>query len=135
MQHMGRRLGAIALLAMLVRAIVPAGYMLATAETAHGRYLTITICDSHAGATQVLDLTTGKLVDPSAGEAPGQGRACALRVRHSRSDGAAGRQHRAGDVRHGSIHRAGAPARCPPGRRHRRAAAAIYRTACFDLSD
>jgi hypothetical protein len=65
MQQMGRRLGAIALLAMLVRAIVPAGYMLATAETAHGRYLTITICDSHAGATQVLDLTTGKLVDPS----------------------------------------------------------------------
>jgi hypothetical protein len=65
MQSMGRRLGAIALLAMLVRAIVPAGYMLATAETAHGRYLTVTVCEAHDSATQMLDLKTGRLVDPS----------------------------------------------------------------------
>jgi hypothetical protein len=65
MQRMGRRLGAIALLAMLVRAIVPAGYMLATAETAHGRYLTVTVCEAHGNAAQVLDLKTGRLVDPS----------------------------------------------------------------------
>jgi hypothetical protein len=65
MQHMGRKLGAIALLAMLVRAIVPAGYMLATAETAHGRYLTVTVCDAHDNTAQVLDLETGRLVDPS----------------------------------------------------------------------
>lgn len=65
MHSVGRRLGAIALLAMLVRAIVPAGYMLATAETAHGRYLTVTICEARDNATQVLDLKTGRLVDPS----------------------------------------------------------------------
>ena len=65
MHRAGRRLGAIALLAMLVRAIVPAGYMLATAETAQGRYLTITVCEAHGAPAQVLDLKTGRLVDPS----------------------------------------------------------------------
>jgi hypothetical protein len=65
MQRMGRRLGAIALLAMLVRALVPAGYMLASAETAGGRYLTVQMCQGHAGATQVVDLDTGKVVDAS----------------------------------------------------------------------
>ena len=44
MRRMGRRLGAIALLAMLVRAVMPAGYMLADADTrvrplSHGRDL------------------------------------------------------------------------------------------------
>jgi hypothetical protein len=66
MQRMGRRLGAIALLAMLVRAVVPAGYMLASAETAGGRYLTVQMCSQHTGPAQVIDLDTGKLVDASA---------------------------------------------------------------------
>ena len=65
MRHMGRRLGAIALLAMLVRAIIPAGYMLAEADTGSGRYLTVEMCDGHATQAQVIDLDTGKLVDLS----------------------------------------------------------------------
>ncbi|MEQ1780152.1 MAG: hypothetical protein ABMA14_02250 [Hyphomonadaceae bacterium] len=60
---MGRQLGALALLALLVRAIVPAGYMLASAETAEGRYLVVQLCDSHAGFSQIIDLDTGKQVD------------------------------------------------------------------------
>jgi hypothetical protein len=63
MQRMGARLGAIALLAMLVRAIVPAGYMLAQADTGQGRYLTVEMCEGHAD--RVIDLDTGKQVDPS----------------------------------------------------------------------
>ncbi len=62
---MGRRLGAIALLAMLVRAIIPAGYMLAEADTGSGRYLTVEMCDGHATQAQLIDLDTGKLVDLS----------------------------------------------------------------------
>ncbi|MDP3736742.1 MAG: hypothetical protein Q8R02_05105 [Hyphomonadaceae bacterium] len=62
---MGVRLGAIALLAMLVRAVVPAGYMLAEAETANGRYLTVQMCEGHIEARQVIDLDTGKQVDLS----------------------------------------------------------------------
>jgi hypothetical protein len=65
MHRMGARLGAIALVAMLVRAMVPAGYMLAHADTGSGRYLTITMCIEHGGAPQVIDLDTGKSVDPS----------------------------------------------------------------------
>ena len=62
---MGRRLGALALLAMLVRALVPAGYMLASAETPNGRYLSVQMCVQHLGPAQVVDLDTGKLVDAS----------------------------------------------------------------------
>ncbi|HEY7800976.1 MAG TPA: DUF2946 family protein [Hyphomonadaceae bacterium] len=70
---MGARLGAIALLAMLVRAIVPAGYMLAQADTGQGRFLTVEMCEGHAA--KVIDLNTGKQVDPSSlsGEAPEEG--------------------------------------------------------------
>lgn len=64
-QRMMRGLGAIALLAILVRAVVPAGYMLATAETPEGRYLTVTLCEGHDGPQQVIDLDTGLPVDPS----------------------------------------------------------------------
>lgn len=60
---MGRRLGAIALLALLVRAVIPSGYMLAAAETAGGRYLTVQMCSGHAA--QVIDLDAGTPVDPS----------------------------------------------------------------------
>jgi hypothetical protein len=72
MHRMGARLGAIALLAMLVRAMVPAGYMLAHADSGGGRYLTVTMCIDHGGATQVIDLDTGKPVDPS--KLPGKGK-------------------------------------------------------------
>lgn len=64
MRNAAKRLGAIALLALLVRALVPAGYMIASAETAEGRYLVVQLCDSHAGFTQVIDLDTGLHVDP-----------------------------------------------------------------------
>jgi len=63
MKSVSGRLGAIALLAMLVRAVVPAGYMLAEAETSQGRYLTVEMCDGHTHALQVIDLDTGKKVD------------------------------------------------------------------------
>ena len=71
---MGARLGAIALLAMLVRAIVPAGYMLAQADTGQGRFLTVEMCEGHAA--KVIDLNTGKQVDPSSlsGEDPEEGK-------------------------------------------------------------
>lgn len=62
---MGARLGAIALLAMLVRAVMPAGYMLAQAETPNGRYLTVDFCEGHIAGKRVLDLETRKLLDPS----------------------------------------------------------------------
>lgn len=62
---MGRRLGALALLAMLVRAIIPAGYMIAQADTGSGRYLTVEMCDGHNAQAQVIDLDTGKTVDLS----------------------------------------------------------------------
>lgn len=65
MNRIGRRLGAIALLALVVRAIVPAGYMLAHADTGSGRYLTLRLCDSHSDAVQIIDLDTGKRVDAS----------------------------------------------------------------------
>jgi hypothetical protein len=50
---------------MIVRALVPAGYMLAEADTPDGRYLVLQMCDNHGAATQVVDLDTGQLVDPS----------------------------------------------------------------------
>jgi len=65
MRSMGRRLGAIALLAMLVRAIIPAGYMLAEADTGSGRYLRVEMCDGHHKPAQIIDLDTGKVLDPS----------------------------------------------------------------------
>lgn len=65
MHHVGARLGAIALIAMFMRALVPAGYMLAEAETASGRYLTVDFCEGHGAAKRVLDTQTRKLLDPS----------------------------------------------------------------------
>ncbi len=64
MQRFGRQLGAFALLALLVRALIPAGYMVAEAGTADGRYLVVQMCDGH-GADQIIDLDTGKVVDKS----------------------------------------------------------------------
>ncbi len=74
---MGARLGAIALLAMLVRAVVPAGYMLAEAETAQGRYLTVQLCEGHSrgSVARVIDLDTGKQVNaPETGKTGGKDR-------------------------------------------------------------
>lgn len=65
MHRFGRQLGAFALLALLVRALVPAGYMLAEADTANGRYLVVQMCDAHSGPAQVIDLDTGKVLDKS----------------------------------------------------------------------
>ena len=62
---MGRRLAAIALLALLVRAFVPDGYMLAQAETPNGRYLVVQRCEGHAKPSRVIDLDTGEEVDAS----------------------------------------------------------------------
>lgn len=69
MRQLSRRLGAIALLALLVRAIVPAGYMVASADTGNGRFLTVTVCSGHQNVVRVIDLDTGREVSP--GEAPG----------------------------------------------------------------
>jgi len=63
MQHAGRQLGAIALLALLVRAIVPGGYMLASAESPSGRYLIVQVCDGHAGPAIAINLDTGEQID------------------------------------------------------------------------
>ncbi len=62
-KRMGWRLGAFALMALLVRAMVPAGYMLAEADTGSGRYLTLELCDAHGSQPQVIDLETGKIID------------------------------------------------------------------------
>lgn len=60
---MGRQLGAIALLALLARALVPGGYMLAAADTPDGRFVVMQLCDSHAQPVSALNLDTGELVD------------------------------------------------------------------------
>lgn len=62
MQRMGWRLGAFALMALLVRAFVPAGYMLAEADTGSGRYLTLELCDAHGSQPMLVDLDTGKII-------------------------------------------------------------------------
>lgn len=66
MRKFGQQLGAIALLAMLVRALVPAGYMLAEAGTPDGRYLVVQMCDDHRGVSRFVNLDTGEIVEKSA---------------------------------------------------------------------
>lgn len=63
MRNFGRRLGAIALLAILVRALVPGGYMLAAADTPDGRFVVMQLCDAHFQQVSALNLDTGELVD------------------------------------------------------------------------
>nr|WP_321358909.1 DUF2946 family protein [uncultured Hyphomonas sp.] len=57
---------ALALVAMVVRGLIPSGYMLASAEQP-GQFVNIVIChgDGAGNAPAVLDLKTGKLVDPA----------------------------------------------------------------------
>ncbi len=64
-----RALAAFAFLAMAVRAIVPAGYMLAAAPTETG-LVTVTLCSVH-GAVQVqVDTETGAIIDPAQNNQP-----------------------------------------------------------------
>jgi hypothetical protein len=60
---------ALALTAMIARALVPAGYMLTASETP-GRLLAITIChgDGSGASAVVLDLDTGAIVDGASKE-------------------------------------------------------------------
>jgi hypothetical protein len=58
---------ALALLAMIVRAMVPAGFMLAPAQ--HGELLAVTLCSGHGAVEALIDLKTGALVEKK-GEAP-----------------------------------------------------------------
>lgn len=62
MRQMGRRLGAIALLALFMRALIPAGYMLAEADTGNGRFVTLQACDGHGGVATLLNLDTGEQI-------------------------------------------------------------------------
>ena len=62
MRQKGARLSALALVALFVRALVPAGYMLAEADTGGARYVTMQICDGHASAPKLLNLDTGEEV-------------------------------------------------------------------------
>lgn len=55
-------LSALALLAIAVRALVPAGYMLAPAQD--GRFIAVQLCSEHGASEAVIDLNTGRLVDP-----------------------------------------------------------------------
>jgi hypothetical protein len=64
-------LSAVALMAMIVRGLVPSGYMLAAADTP-GDFVSIVIChgDGTDGTQALMDLKNGKIVDPE--EIPGQ---------------------------------------------------------------
>jgi hypothetical protein len=57
----GQAFAALALLAMIVRAILPAGYMLAPAR--QGELLAITLCSGHGPVEALIDLNTGALVE------------------------------------------------------------------------
>jgi hypothetical protein len=79
MHRISGRLGAIALLALIVRAVLPTGFMLAEADTGSGRYLTLEFCDAHAGKQKVVDLETGKIMDaPVKGKSSGNQPPCAF---------------------------------------------------------
>ncbi len=56
----------LALVAVLARALVPAGYMLAPA--ADGRFVAITLCSGYGPVESLLDLTTGALSKPDSGQ-------------------------------------------------------------------
>ncbi|MDX2238918.1 MAG: hypothetical protein NW203_15245 [Hyphomonadaceae bacterium] len=59
-------LAAFALLALAVRALVPAGYMVAPSQ--NGRFLTVALCSGQTQAHAVIDLVSGAVVDPDAHE-------------------------------------------------------------------
>ena len=59
-------LSAVALMAMIVRGLVPSGYMLAAAA-APGEFVSIVIChgDGTDATPALMDLSNGKIVDPA----------------------------------------------------------------------
>lgn len=57
----GQALATLALLAILVRALIPPGYMLSAARD--GGVLSVTLCTSHGAATALVDLTSGAAAD------------------------------------------------------------------------
>lgn len=59
-----RALAAFALLAIIARALVPAGYMVAPAQD--GRLLAITLCSGQGPVHALVDLDTGALLDADA---------------------------------------------------------------------
>lgn len=65
MRRVGARLGALALVALFMRAVLPAGYMLAEADTGGARYVTMQVCDGHGAAATLLNLDTGEEVSPN----------------------------------------------------------------------
>ena len=66
MKQMGKGLGALALLALLVRAVLPAGYMFTAVDTAGGRYVTLQVCDGQLGPHTLLNLDTGEEISADA---------------------------------------------------------------------
>jgi hypothetical protein len=70
--HLRLGLVAIAFAAILLRALVPAGYMLGQAETGDGRYLVVQLCDTHEALATAIDLDTGKVVSLADLKRPGQ---------------------------------------------------------------
>jgi len=61
----------LALCAILVRGLVPAGYMLAAGGGAEGRLIRMTVCEGHASRVRFVDLETGHAVDsPQDNEEP-----------------------------------------------------------------
>jgi len=66
--------------AALVRGVVPAGYMLASAEAPAGRFVVIEMCGSHDQPATVINLDTGEAVSQSE---PGEERRSAQGQPHS----------------------------------------------------
>lgn len=62
---LSRTLAALALLAMVVRALIPAGYMVAPAG--QGRSVAVTLCSAHGAQTLFLDLDTGDFAPKKSG--------------------------------------------------------------------
>ncbi len=65
----GRTLTAIAFLAMAVRAVIPAGYMLA-ADRDGGRFVTVELCSAHGSVEALLDRETGAILDTAPAPKP-----------------------------------------------------------------
>ncbi len=71
-RSMAQALAAFALLALAVRALVPAGYMVA--PTQNGRFLTVALCSGQPQAHAVIDLASGAVLDADADDsAPAPG--------------------------------------------------------------
>jgi hypothetical protein len=65
---LGRALVVLALLAMAVRAVVPAGFMLAPSH--NGDLLTVTLCSGHGPVEALMDLKTGAITPKDGDHTP-----------------------------------------------------------------